>query len=151
MTLHVYLAGRFNRRAELAQYASDLTHVGITVTSRWLSGAHDKELTLTEDDGRRLARQYAREDLEDIRKADLLVAFTEDQSIGYTSGGRHCEYGIALERGIPIILVGPGVENVFGWLAKHVVSDWGEALPLIYAEDRKRLLVSQADVMERVA
>jgi hypothetical protein len=57
------------------------------------------------------AAPFALADLEDLRKADTLIAFT-DASDRYSSGGRHVEFGVAVERGMEIYVIGPR-ENVF--------------------------------------
>lgn len=110
-TTRVYIAGRFDRKNELATYAAQLEEIGLACTSRWLTGVHDatSEKALTE---RELA-VFAHEDHEDIRSADWLVLFLEDPSAGYMTGGRHVETGIALERGMPVYLIGEAGENVF--------------------------------------
>lgn len=106
----MYLAGRFDRKDELACYAAQLEDVGHVVTSRWLTGVHDHttERELTPDD----LAVFAAEDLEDIDAADLLVLFTERPDAGYMSGGRHVEFGYALARCPAVVIVG-GPENVF--------------------------------------
>ena len=106
-----YLAGRFDRKAEIARYADDLRTIGSTVNARWLTGAHDHttEGCLTGDQ----LIQYASEDLEDIDAADALVLFLEHPNAGYLSGGRHVETGYAIARGKAIYLVGFAKENVF--------------------------------------
>lgn len=108
--ISVYLAARFDRKVELAGYAAELRDLGYTVTSRWLTGVHDATSARALDEGDLWA--FAMEDFEDIDNANLLIAFTEDPSIGYTSGGRHVELGYALATGLDVIVVGPR-ENVF--------------------------------------
>lgn len=121
MKLGVYLAGRYDRRRELEAYAAQLPG-GWYSTARWLTGAHEGSI-----DPERL-RLCAQEDLEDIRKSDVIVVFTEDPlTTGYTSGGRHVETGYAIGMGLPIILVGP-VENVFHLIPTRRYATWAEAL-----------------------
>ncbi len=90
------------RRKELAKKAQRLEDEGIQVTSRWLS-SHGDDLPLV---------QAAKEDLEDIRKADGLLLFTQDKKHGYTTGGRFVELGYAYAKKKTIVIVGPR-ENVF--------------------------------------
>lgn len=99
--MKLYLAGSWLRRDEIRGYADDLKKFGVEITSRWLY-TH----------GNMPDYQAALEDLEDIRKADMLVLFTQDSSAGYTTGGRHFESGYAWAKGMPMFIVGPR-ENVF--------------------------------------
>lgn len=121
MKLGVYLAGRYDRRRELEACAAQLPE-GWTSTARWLTGAHEGATDPT------TLRACAIEDLVDIRKSDVLVAFTEGPEVGHTSGGRHVETGFAMALGIPVVVVGP-VENVFHHLhATRRYATWAEAL-----------------------
>lgn len=129
----VYLAGPYAARDRLAEYGEQLTRVGYILKARWLTrdAETQPEGAATEaplDDRRR----WASEDLEDITRADMLVAFTAaavDLPPGFgTSGGRHVETGYALGIGRPVVLVGEP-ENVFHWLPRVTrVPDWHEAL-----------------------
>lgn len=108
----VYLAGRYDRREELQGYAARLAERGWSVTSRWLTGHECADADCTPDE----LELFAREDLVDIDRAGLVVAFTEDPATaGYQSGGRHVELGYALAWGRSVVIVGPR-ENVFHWL-----------------------------------
>lgn len=84
------------------------------VVSRWLSSAG------TDDPGIAASR-----DLEDVRQADAMVAFTQGPRHPHQGrGGRHVEFGIALGLGIPVIRVGP-VEHVFHELpGVHAADEW---------------------------
>lgn len=122
----IYLAGRFSRKNELAEYASELENrYGHIVTSRWLTGAHDasSERELTDYD----LGLFAVEDLDDIRDATMFVLFTESPDAGYTSGGRMVELGYALSAydEIAIVIIGPN-ENVFTRLALERFDTWDE-------------------------
>lgn len=44
-----------------------------------------------------------------------MISFTEPPRSGASRGGRHVEYGIALARGVRVIVVGFR-ENIFHWL-----------------------------------
>ena len=55
---------------------------------------------------------FAKDDFDDLRNADLVVAFTEPPRSGNSRGGRHIEAGLALAWGITLWIVGPR-ENVF--------------------------------------
>jgi len=88
-----------------------LVAAGIAVTSRWL------EAPAVPDD----AGAAAVMDLDDLARADEVIAYTETAAAGYLTGGRHVELGYAIAVGKPIWLVGPP-ENVFHHhpLVQHV-------------------------------
>lgn len=122
----VYLAGRFDRKDEIAGYAAELRELGYTVTSRWLTDAHQWSGTDDSEIPQDELWTFAMEDFEDLNAANLLIAFTEDRSVGYTSGGRHVELGYALAQPLDVIVVGPR-ENIFhACLSQY--DTWPEAL-----------------------
>lgn len=124
--MNVYLAARYSRREELCVYREWLHAAGATVTSRWLDGDHQvtdgqllgaADAEIIEGDSQheeavRLRERFAREDWEDLKKADVVVAFTEPPRSSASRGGRHVEFGAALAWGIRCLVVGPR-ENVF--------------------------------------
>lgn len=109
--MKVYLAGAFSRQEELQDIATELEFLGVEVTSKWLNN------TPTMNKPFREAREDAFMDVRDLREADVLVRFT-DKVTGATvpsrliSGARMFEFGMAWERGMPIVVVG-GMQNVF--------------------------------------
>lgn len=111
--MKVYLAAQFPRREEMAGIKSELESAGFVVTSCWIE-APGAEVRSAEPE--ELARCAAM-DLEDLRSADVLIAFSEEHDSGYYTGGRHVELGYALALQIPVLLIGP-IENVF-----HALSD----------------------------
>lgn len=138
----VYLAGRYSRREELLGVRDYLETVGFEVTSRWLNGDHqiDDSGTPIGDTGESLVEgidaderaailrgKFAQDDVEDTRRADMLIAFTEEPRSSTSRGGRHVEFGIALALQKKIIVVGPR-ENLFCWLPEvEHYNDWGRA------------------------
>jgi len=113
MSVRIYLAARYSRRAEMQTYAEDLIAAGCTITSRWIYGSHqisDEGLSLeaTAIDRRR----FAEEDYADLISADICISFTEPPRSTNSRGGRHVELGIALGTGKQCIVVGHR-ENVF--------------------------------------
>lgn len=134
--MRFYLAARYSRREELLGVRDVIEALGGEVTSRWLNGNHqisdtgvpigDEGEQLVEDpdgdlaagDGERAAAlraKFAMDDYQDVRRADVLVAFTEPPRSTASRGGRHVELGLALAWTEHIIIVGPR-ENVFCWL-----------------------------------
>lgn len=118
----VYLSSRFERRAELNGYRSELEAANVAVTSRWLT---DTTPELTDDAWLLLARK----DVEDIRRAEGLVLFAEPGRAG--AGGRHVEFGVALGLGKRLVVVG-GFENLFHRLPQvDVVATWEDAFKAV--------------------
>lgn len=107
-----YLAGRFDRKDELAGYARQIEAAGGRVSSRWLTGVHDvaSEQELTNEH----LSEFAYDDLDDIAEADVFILFTEEPSVGYTTGGRMVEFGYALNSNSfkRCYIIGPW-ENIF--------------------------------------
>lgn len=138
----IYLAARYSRRLELCGYRAELAEHGIDVPARWLNGSHqlDNAGNAIGDHGEALVEQhdahgsaeapaplrekFARDDIEDVLAADILIAFTEAPRTSNSRGGRHVELGIALGARIPIVVVGPR-ENVFCHLPEvQHFEDW---------------------------
>jgi Nucleoside 2-deoxyribosyltransferase len=99
--LRFYLAARFSRQEELQGYAEVIRAEGDEVTSRWHDGHQDHTLP-------RPWVKYAQEDIDDLRRADVVIVFAG----GSTKGGVHFECGLAYGIGKRILLVGEP-ENVF--------------------------------------
>lgn len=106
-----YLAGPYSDRARLAWFAEEVSRLsGWTCTSRWLRGCHDGVMPAA----------AAHDDVCDVHAADVLVLDARRQS---TRGGTWVEFGIALERGMPIIVVAADASvslNVFAYLDHQV-------------------------------
>ncbi len=160
----VYLAARYSKRELLCGYRAEVEALGATVTSRWLNGDHqlnDKGQPIYEDgtlmldaDGSVQApdaarRRFATEDADDVIRASVLIAFTEEPRQTRSRGGRHVELGMAL--GLlaaremvedtslhycgpamkRVIVIGPR-ENVFTWLPEvEWAPSWEAARPLL--------------------
>jgi hypothetical protein len=111
--MKLYLAAAFSRQKEIKEVAVRLESKGIEITSRWL-------------DVKKERLENAFMDVEDVRRANILVRFTDHirntptyiisenvyAPMRFISGARHFETGLAWERGIPIIIVG-GKQNIF--------------------------------------
>jgi len=74
--MRIYLAARYSRFPEMAQYAKELTALGHTVTSRWILGDHDIRAH-GQSDADHYMRLWAQEDWEDLCAADVVISFTE--------------------------------------------------------------------------
>lgn len=125
----VYLAGPYASRERLLDHSAELVRIGYKVSARWLDGSHGTpdgvEPTIEQQ------ADWAQMDLDDIRKSDLLIAFTAAAAGVPTqgvSGGRHVETGYALGQHKTVLLVGEP-ENVFHWLrVVTILPNWHEAL-----------------------
>lgn len=122
MSRSYYLAGRFSRKDDLAGKAAAIVRHGGRVNARWLTGAHDatSEQVLTHED----LRRFAREDIDDVVDSNTFILFTETPDVGYMSGGRMVEFGIALnDICFQTVIVGP-YENIFTRLADRQFDTW---------------------------
>jgi len=101
----VYIAAPYPARREAIRLMEALNASGFEVTSSWLVA--DDELT----------DEFARKDLNDIDRADALVALNPESWANLGTGGRHVEFGYALAKGKPLVIVGART-NIF-----HQLSD----------------------------
>lgn len=112
--MKIYLASRFQDQAEMREWARKIDAAGLTVVSSWVLKDVDPnhDVRDTSDDGNRMA---AVRDINDIEKADIVVAFSPPEHFKTGRGGRHAEYGYAIARGMRIVIVGQR-EHIFHWL-----------------------------------
>lgn len=123
----VYLAGRFERQAELRRLANELVAHGHPVTSAWL-GAERLSLGDLER-----CNRWAQRDLFDVRRADVYLLVSDDV-LG--RGGKDFEGGYAYAIGKRCVIVGPPA-HVFHFLPDVVrVRDWAE-LRFLYLNGEK--------------
>jgi nucleoside 2-deoxyribosyltransferase len=112
--MRVYLAAPYVKKNEIKAYATELRAGGVEVTSSWLDEPHDpsmgpKDLTPKQN------QKYAVTDVFDVRRAQVFVLFT-DKTKAVIRAGRHVEFGVAVERSMPIYVVGEERENIFHYL-----------------------------------
>lgn len=106
--MKIYLAASFARREEMEEYRHQLIDLGHDVTSYWIvrDPVPYESLNPTQ-------RMYAAiQDHVEVTQCDMLVQFS---SVGIdvpTHGGRHTEFGIALEGRKHLVLVGE-CEQIF--------------------------------------
>ena len=120
---HIYLAARYSRILEmqsLAGHLDDYWYGHIRVVSSWIEEIRPNSGSI--DYWGQRAKDIATRDLEDLSKANLVVAFTEEPRTVLTRGGRHVEAGYALANNIQLGVVGP-LENVFYSLADWHIDD----------------------------
>jgi hypothetical protein len=119
MSVKVYLAARYGRKAEMQEVAKILEAIGITVTSRWLTEPESANVVEEE------LQQAALRDYDDIRTVDYFVRFSDDLSTptipsSWGTASRMEETGMAEAWGIPIIIIGPK-QSVFDRLPDRVI------------------------------
>lgn len=133
MRKHFYLAGSFSRLEQIQACAEDLRLRGYTVDCRWLQGPHQvhpgaEKVESAKDTMPPEAVLFAKDDVEDLYKADAIICFTESPALKVGRGGRHVELGMAIAWGKEIHIVGPR-ENVFCCLPEvKVHASWEEFL-----------------------
>lgn len=127
----IYLASRYGRREELCAYRDQIESLnGIVCTSTWLKGEENK------CPGSRA--RYAQIDLDDVRRSDILIHFTEPYGTMHKGGGRHCEMGYALALGIAVWLVGER-EHIFCELPEiKVFRDWVDCFEQLKRESEDK-------------
>lgn len=119
----IYLAARYSHRERMLRVADVLTTLGHEVTSRWIRGDHQITDGGLSDESQRVMRtRFATEDIEDLRRAECCISFTEEPRSTLTRGGRHVEFGAAIALGKRCIVVGPR-ENVFHCMPQVEVFD----------------------------
>ena len=114
--MKIYLATKYLAKERLLAPRDQITKLGHNVVSRWLDEAADA-------DTHHEMYQAAIRDLEDIRKADLLILDTFDEDY---RAGREVEFGMALGLNREVWLVGPR-RNIFHHLVPHFDS-WPDVL-----------------------
>ncbi len=109
----IYLADKFAHREKMRHVADQLRADGHEITSQWIDigdGTTEENVT----DAVRV--EGAMMDLEDVDRADVLLAFSYPRALPSTGGGRHVEFGYAIARDKRVIVVGPKGEHVFHWV-----------------------------------
>lgn len=122
MSRRVYLSARWGRQAEMRSVRDWLQSNGnFRVCASWID---EPEVSTAE-------HLAAATDMAEVLACDVFVAFTETPSVGYYTGGRHVELGIAISRDIPVVCIGP-LENIFYHLSCvrqfESIEDWVRSL-----------------------
>jgi nucleoside 2-deoxyribosyltransferase len=121
--MKVYLASRYSTKDEIKIKAEELKELGIESTSRWVHEKYEGSTQL-KDCTDSFLLGAALLDLEDIRRADVVVLFSVDPQQATVRGGRHWESGYAYGIGKPLVVCGP-VENIFHLLPDvKTHADW---------------------------
>ena len=112
--MKVYVAGPWMRKAEVIAFAKQLRKVGHEVTSRWFDHVGDPNDPTGATVPLEEIQFQARQDLEDVRRADVLIVLNLEKS-----EGKAAETGYAIAFGIPIISVGKR-SNIFQALGREL-------------------------------
>lgn len=122
LPLSVYIAAPFQLRATAQLVRSGALSLGLISTARWL----DVDLENWND-------EWARKDLDDLDRAQILLLVNPADWATEGTGGRHVELGYAIARRKTIVLLGART-NIFHHLsAIHVAKDLTTALCLVNA------------------
>lgn len=112
--MNIYIAARYALKDTITKVADALEAGGHKVLSDWHQETYSPDVKvqdLPEVENRKMAYK----DILQVRGADAMVFFAEHPDTATVRGGRHVEFGIALERGIPILVIGPK-ENIFHYV-----------------------------------
>jgi len=109
--LKIYLAAPYSRKDQMNVYAAELRAGGVEVTSSWLVERHSPSIQVHEVSHEENL-QYVINDIKEIHAAKVMVFFT-DPTKTILRAGRHVEFGIAIERRMPIFVIGTERENIF--------------------------------------
>lgn len=107
--MKIYLADKYAHKMKMRSVRERLLAAGHEVTSHWI----DESDHVDHEDN---FPAFARRDIDDLLRADVLVAFAYPRGAQSTGGGRHVEFGVALQAGKPIIVVGPKGEHIFHYM-----------------------------------
>lgn len=118
--MRIYLAGSFADQAELRKPASQLWALGHEVVGTWLQEVSKPVMMKTATFKRKLAIK----DIAEVHSADLVILDNRQ-----SSGGKNCEWGIALGQFQKKLLWLVGEpSNVFHYLADKTFANWEECL-----------------------
>lgn len=114
--MKIYIAAPWVRKQEAIEVGKRFEAAGHEITSRWFTHVG----TATDSAGvtapREQIQHQAMEDIDDVRRADLLVVLNLQKS-----EGKAVETGIALAAGIPVVSVGVR-SNIFQTLGTELAT-----------------------------
>jgi len=134
--MQVYIAGQYARKLEFREYAAQCRQQGITVGARWLDESEAPTIGLNDNSDEKLAH-YGQRDYQDIQDCDIFVFFAEPNTNQPPRGGRHVEFGMAVQLRRPIVVIGQP-ENIFHylpWLDVEFFDNWNSALAYLVQKE----------------
>jgi len=127
LSMNIYIASRWSRQSALRQIRDEIhKNPKLRVVSRWIDAARpenpDEKFFLSRD-----GEQRAKNDFDDIRASDLVVA---DMLDGFgRRGGMLIEIGYARGLNKPVVLIGNRADfGVFGNIFALSFTDWKTAI-----------------------
>lgn len=114
--MKIYVAAPWVRKADAIQAGELLKAAGHEITSRWFEHEGDPNDPTGATVASHIIRQQARDDMEDVVSADVVVVLNLEKS-----EGKAVETGIAIAMGVPVVSVGKR-SNIFQSLGKEVVT-----------------------------
>jgi nucleoside 2-deoxyribosyltransferase len=139
--MKIYLAVAWARREEIRKIAEELNKItNVYVNSHWIY----ETKSLTGKDSFKLRQEQARVDVMDVKKADVLVRFTDNLNRKFVpaklaTGARMFEMGYAYATGKKIIVVG-GHQPIFDYLPGIIhVNDLATLKELLSVEAKRRI------------
>ncbi|SRR5712692_5518109 len=117
--MRIYFAALYDAKDRIKSLRDEIEKFGHSSVSMWL----DAPAVPHADKNPGFLSYAAIGDLADIRDAEILILDTFNDNL---RGGREVEFGYALSRGIPTIVVGP-IRNVFHNLAWKHFDNWETA------------------------
>ena len=107
--MKIYLAGSYERRAEIDAAGASLVALGHRILSSW----HTQQIPPEDYEINPSRRTWsAMQDLAQLKRADVVIVFTERPVEITSAGGTMVELGYALAKEKEIIIVGPA-QNCF--------------------------------------
>ncbi len=128
--MRVYVATKISNVAEAARAAEFFRERGIEVTSRWIGvEASERPDKNDAEAWAKFAKKWGQNDLEDVLKADVVVAIAVDGMVG-----TWVEFGIGLGSGKRVILVSKHDYSVFSYVDQVT---WVDSIEEAYKELNK--------------
>ena len=112
LPLRIYIAARYGRRDEAFDLEQVLLPLGVEITSTWIHQTQDE---MAYEQGIEETTRLAEKDVAEIKRSDMLVYLSEEETNTWGRGGRHVEFGIAVARAKMLCVIGPK-ENLFHYL-----------------------------------
>lgn len=137
--LKVYVAGAMVERAERAiPVMRALREAGITITHDWTTDVQEYSNAEQSDAGVPDDIRYrcAVLDMQGVKDADLVLLLAANER---GSSGSWVEFGIAIGRGVPVIVAGEKARRtIFTSLAREIFPSDAEAVAYLAARQRDR-------------
>ena len=115
MKTKIYVGASFEDRLIVKELENKLKSRGFKITSNW-----------TEHFNKNECEMYAKEDLQGIKDADILVVYNSS----HKTTGKITEIGMAIYKGIPVLVFGEPYSSIFSYMVQNI--DWIKIQSLDY-------------------